>query len=112
MFLIDVTDFSPIENRALRLTFADGLQAVINMDEIIQSYIGDFTKLQEDDYFRQVRVSSDLGTIVWPNGADVCPDILYSCASGCPIVINGNRVFNKIAIILPFPLKMRISKSY
>ena len=91
MFLIDVTDVIPIENRTLQLTFADGLQAVINMDEIIQSYTGVFTKLQEDDYFRQVRVSSDLGTIVWPNGADVCPDVLYSFASGRPILINGDR---------------------
>ena len=38
MFLIDVIDVSPIENRTLQLTFADGLQAVINMDEIIKSY--------------------------------------------------------------------------
>jgi hypothetical protein len=90
MFLIDVTDVIPIENRTFQLTFADGLQAVINMDEIIQSYTGVFTKLQEDDYFRQVRVSSDLGTIVWPNGADVCPDVLYSFASGRPILINGD----------------------
>ena len=94
MFLIDVTDVSPMENRKLQLTFADGLQAVINMDEIIKSYIGIFTQLQEDPYFRLVRVSSDLGTIVWPNGADVCPDVLYSFASGRPIVINGDRVFN------------------
>ena len=94
MFLIDVTDVIPIENRTLQLTFADGLQAVINMDDIIQSYTGVFTKLQDDDYFRQVCVSSDLGTIVWPNGADVCPDVLYSFASGRPILINGKRVFN------------------
>ncbi len=94
MFLIDVTDVIPIENRTLQLTFADGLQAVINMDDIIQSYTGIFTKLQDDDYFRQVRVSSDLGTIVWPNGADVCPDVLYSFASRRPILINGKRVFN------------------
>lgn len=94
MFLIDVTDVIPIENRTLQLTFADGLQAVINMDDIIQSYTGIFTKLQDDDYFRQVRVSSDLGTIVWPNGADVCPDVLYSFASGRSILINGKRVFN------------------
>jgi hypothetical protein len=91
MFLIDVTDVIPIENRTLQLTFADGLQAVIKMNEIIQSYTGVFTKLQEDDYFRQVRVSSDLGTIVWPNGADVCPDVLYSFASGRPILINGDK---------------------
>ncbi len=94
MFLIDVTDVNPMENRKLQLTFADGLQAVINMDEVIRSYTGIFTQLQEDAYFRQVRVSSDMGTIYWPNGADVCPDVLYSFASGSPIVINHDRVFD------------------
>jgi hypothetical protein len=27
--------------------------------------------------FRQVTVDPQLGTIVWPNGADVDPDVLY-----------------------------------
>jgi hypothetical protein len=28
------------------------------------------------DLFRQVRVDHELGTIVWPNGADMDPDVL------------------------------------
>jgi hypothetical protein len=27
--------------------------------------------------FRSVRVDPELGTIVWPNGADIDPDVLY-----------------------------------
>ena len=27
--------------------------------------------------FRSVRVDPELGTIVWPNGADICPDTLF-----------------------------------
>lgn len=37
-----------------------------------------FEPLIADPYkFAEVRVDSELGTIVWPNGADVCPDVLY-----------------------------------
>jgi hypothetical protein len=50
--------------------------------------------LQDERFFRQVRADRELGTIVWPNGADVCPDVLYSFASGKPIVVNGERVLN------------------
>ena len=29
------------------------------------------------DLFRQVRVDEELGTIVWPNGADMDSDVLH-----------------------------------
>jgi len=64
------------------------------MDQVIERYSGVFAALMDDSFFRQVRVDHELGTIVWPNGADVCPDVLYSFASGRPIVINGERVLN------------------
>jgi hypothetical protein len=94
MFLIDVTEVRPLENRNLDLTFADGLHAVVAMDRVIGRYSGVFAALMDDSFFRQVRVDRELGTIVWPNGADVCPDVLYSFASGKPIIINGERVLN------------------
>lgn len=94
MFLIDVTGVLPLENRKLDLTFADGLHAVVDMDRVIERYAGIFAALMDDGYFKQVRVDHELGTIVWPNGADVCPDVLYSFASGKPIIVNGERVLN------------------
>lgn len=94
MFLIDVTGVRPLENRKLELIFADGLHAVVDMDRVIQRYSGIFAALTDDSYFRQVRVDPEMGTIVWPNGADVCPDVLYSFASGKPIVVKGERVLN------------------
>ena len=37
-----------------------------------------FEPLRADpELFRQVRVDEELGTIVWPNGADMDPDVLH-----------------------------------
>lgn len=94
MFLIDVTEVRPLENRNLGLSFADGLHAVVAMDSVIERYSGVFAALMDESFFRQVRVDRELGTVVWPNGADVCPDVLYSFASGRPIIVNRERVLN------------------
>lgn len=94
MFLSDVTGVQPLENHKLELTFADGLKAIVDMNRVIERYSGIFAALLDDNYFRQVQVAPELGTIVWPNGADVCPDVLYSFASGKPIIVNGERVLN------------------
>jgi hypothetical protein len=36
-----------------------------------------FEQLRDTDYFKTVKVSPDLDTIVWENGADISPDFLY-----------------------------------
>ena len=34
------------------------------------------------EFFRQVTVDREGGTVVWPNGVDFCPDVLYAEATG------------------------------
>src|ERR1017187_5429002 len=36
-------------------------------------------------YFAQLRVDADLGMVVWPNGADLDPDVLYGRITGTPV---------------------------
>lgn len=94
MFMIDVVNVKYLEAHLLELSFEDGLKAVVDMDRVIGSYEGVFSQLQNPDYFQQVKVDQETGTIVWPNGADICPDVLYSFASGRPIIVQGERVLN------------------
>ena len=86
MFLIDAINVKAYSGRKLELTFEDGLEAIVDMDCVLRNYTGVFAPLLDENYFQLVRVDPELGTIVWPNGADVCPDVLYSHASGRPIV--------------------------
>jgi hypothetical protein len=39
-----------------------------------------FEPLRDIEYFAQVVVDAELGTVVWPNGADLAPDVLHSQA--------------------------------
>jgi hypothetical protein len=63
----------------LRLTFADDLVADVDLADRIQRAAGPiFTALQDETLFAQVQVDPELGTIVWPNGADLAPDVLHA----------------------------------
>ena len=81
--LKDVTSVHPEVGYRLRLRFEDGAEGCVDLSGL--SFQGVFAPLKDPDFFRQVRVDSDLGTIVWPNGADLDPDVLYAEVTGLPI---------------------------
>lgn len=78
----DVTDVEYVKDQRLLLTFDNGARREVNIAALVP-FDGVFEPLGDDAYFRQVRVEPDVGTIVWPNGADFCPDVLYE--KGHPI---------------------------
>jgi hypothetical protein len=62
----------------LRLTFADGLTGDVDLASRFAGSLGPvFQPLRDVDYFAQVTVDEELGTIVWPNGADLAPEVLH-----------------------------------
>ena len=44
------------------------------------------------EFFRQVAVDYEAGTLVWPNGVDLCPDVLYAEATGKSIAEMDSRL--------------------
>jgi len=69
----------------LELTFTDGTTRELDFRQRIVSRGGVFRELEDVEFFKQVQVDPEAGTIVWPNGVDFCPDVLYSLATGKPI---------------------------
>lgn len=39
-----------------------------------------FEPLRDVEYFAKVSVDRELGTVVWPNGADLAPEVLHEQA--------------------------------
>jgi len=69
----------------LELSFTDGATGELDFKERIVGRGSVFQPLEDIGFFRQVRVDSEAGTIVWPNDVDFCPDVLYSLVTGKPI---------------------------
>jgi hypothetical protein len=56
--------------------FNDGTEREIDLEDELWGPM--FEPVRENlDLFRGVRVDEELGTIVWPNGADMDPDVLH-----------------------------------
>jgi hypothetical protein len=76
-----VSSVSYLGGHCLRLTFADGLVADVDLTATLQGDGGPmFGPLRDEAFFAQVVVDEELGTVVWPNGADLVPDVLYEQA--------------------------------
>jgi len=81
--LKDVTEVRAIGGYRLHLRFEDGVTGEIDVSEMIE-FRGVFESLRDEAEFALVSVDSESGTIVWPNGADLDPDVLYAAVSGTP----------------------------
>lgn len=82
--LKDVIEVTPLDGYRLRLVFEDGATGEVDVAELIE-FRGVFAALREKAAFDQVRVDPELGTVVWPGGGDLNPDVLYARATGEPL---------------------------
>jgi len=63
----------PLTGHSLKITFSNGEQGIYDCRPLLT--FGVFRELQDEGYFRKVRV--DGGTVVWPHKQDICPDTIY-----------------------------------
>jgi Protein of unknown function (DUF2442) len=73
---MDVTDVEVLHGHVVRLRFADGFERTIDLDPYLHGPV--FREIRANSaLFAAVEVDPEAGTIVWPNGADLAPDVLY-----------------------------------
>jgi len=59
----------------LRLQFGDDIAKEVDLSEELYGQV--FEPLKDAEFFRQVRLNFETGTIEWSNGADFAPEFLY-----------------------------------
>src|SRR5437868_2392334 len=74
--MVDVIDVHVVRDRVVHLRFSDGLERELDLSPYLWGPV--FEKIARDPAeFGKVRVDHQSGTIVWPNGADLDPDVLH-----------------------------------
>ena len=79
--LKDIVKVKPLKDFHLHLEFEDGAKGEVDIRKLVK-FRGVFVALKDETFFAKVQVNPEWGTIFWPNGADLDPDVLYSMVTG------------------------------
>lgn len=85
----DVTNFVIVSDYKLRLSFDDDTERVIDFEPVLFGPL--FGPLRDPLLFRQVRLDRDLGTLVWPTGADIDPSVLYDWPNHVDAIVKRRK---------------------
>ena len=76
--MIRIKKVDYISDYKLALTFTDKKVKIVDLGKYKDKGPDTvFYPFRDLDFFKSVKVDKHTGTIVWPNGVDLCPDVLY-----------------------------------
>jgi hypothetical protein len=75
-----VKSVSYLDGYRLKLRFTNKKEGIIDFRQRIVGRGGVFKPLEDIEFFKQVVVDKESGTLIWPNEVDFCPDVLYQLA--------------------------------
>lgn len=73
--ILHITDFKHLCDYQLWLKFNNGSEGMV---DLVHALWGDmFEPLKDPALFRKIKLNKELGTVAWPNGADLAPEFLH-----------------------------------
>lgn len=75
--MLDVVGANYIKDFQVEVIFENGKKGIVDFSEYPKRG-GVFSPMVDMEFFKQLFVNAELGTICWPNGADIAPETLYS----------------------------------
>lgn len=81
--IYDVVDVHWLGDHRIFLRFEDGVEGEVDLSTLLFQHM--LAPLKDPEYFAQVFVDQEAGTIAWPNGVDLDPVVLYYQVLNRPI---------------------------
>jgi hypothetical protein len=72
--MVDVVDAKIIVGTVVKLTFSDGVEKTVDLSTLMFGPV--YQEIMEKGMFEDFVVDPNIGTLVWPNGADIAPETL------------------------------------
>lgn len=73
--ILHITDAKHLQDYRIWLKFNDGVEGTVDLSK--ELWGGMFEPLKDLGLFSQVKLDTEIDTIVWPNGADLAPEFLH-----------------------------------
>jgi len=64
-----------LEDYKIQLSFDDKSVKIVDLGKMLKNAKNMLLQLKDVEYFR--KFECDGTTLIWPNGVDLCPDVLY-----------------------------------
>lgn len=74
--LVRVRSVKALQAFSVSIEFTDGSTREIDLEPYLRGPVFE-SQRNDPKIFRSLRVDPAMGTIVWPNGADIDPDVLF-----------------------------------
>ena len=72
--LPEIIEAKWVQGYSVQVTFSDLKKATIDLKKFLgRGIFKEFTNIEK---FKRFKVDAELGTITWPNGADIAPEVL------------------------------------
>jgi hypothetical protein len=92
--LKDIIEARATGGHRLYLQFEDGVSGEVNLERLVD-FKGVFAPLLDPEELAKVKADPEIGTVCWPNGADLDPDVLYAELTGKSTALRESfRIFS------------------
>ena len=83
-YLNDVKGIRPLSGYRVRVVFKDGYIGEVDLWPLFENPKGPLTEpFNDPQFFQKVSIDPETHVVTWPNGYDICSDVLrYYCEQG------------------------------
>jgi len=91
--IVDVASATVVWNTVVALRFTNGVRGILDLRDVAKGPL--FDELKRTGQLERFKVDPGLGTLVWPNGADIAPETLLNAVRSYPGALASARSMYK-----------------